>query len=105
MKSDHIAATLDEIAAEIKGARTLEELRAGLEGFWQACRNNASQDAHFEPLDMSDELAARGIELTNLPIFGGEPISDDGRIYGVWSWDKTHRLLSGVNGGFVVEPR
>ena len=102
LKSDHIAATLDEIAAEIKGARTLEELRAGLEGFWQACRNNASQDAHFEPLDMSDELAAGGIELTNLPIFGGEPIRDPN---GIWSWDASSVLVSGVNGGFVVEPR
>jgi len=77
-----ISDRLTALADAIRSASGLWELRAALIAFEAA----VPQDA-----DTEIELAVYGVDLCDLPTFGGEPLADT---MSVWSWD-ADRLLVG----------
>ena len=61
-----------------------------------------------DALHRAEDLIGRGydveldIDLTWLPVFGGLEPSDT---LGIFSWDPTHLLEPGLNGGWTIDPR
>ena len=71
---------IPSIAAAIRNSTSLHGLLANLRAFETAIEGNDTESA----------LIGYGIDLTNLPTFGGEEPNDTDR---VWSWDETCLLV------------
>lgn len=83
---------LDAIASKIKEARDLWDLHAALIEFEIAANTDDDEGRPMpaqEEADTENLLKWRGIDICDLPTFGGEdPASTDG----VWSWDEDYIL-------------
>ena len=75
---------LDETASEIRYARNLDDLLAGLAAFVDACKDSSDY------LDVENEMRVRGIDMTSLPTFGGYEPTDTA---GIWSWSDSHMIV------------
>ena len=82
---------LDAIAQKIKSAPSLWDLREALIEFEYAVAFDDDGSPHFDP-DTESELNMRGLNIAELPVFGGEAPKSTAD---VWSWDEDS-LLVGV---------
>jgi hypothetical protein len=92
---------LGAIAAEIRGAKSLEGLLESLIAFENECRE--IDDETGQESDIENELNSHRCNITELPTFGGtEPAST----IGVWSWDKDSLLVGeGSFSDWRIDPR
>lgn len=87
-----MTAKLDTIAAKIKTAKNLWDLHISLVEFEQT--GNTDEDGidhtgdRYRDFDAESELAARGVDICELPTFGGRNCTSEG----TWSWDEDHVL-------------
>jgi hypothetical protein len=93
---------LDALAAKVKSADDLYDLQRYLMEFETA----SAEDDDGAPYDESDtetELKVRGVDICELPTFGGNvPKSTDG----VWSWDPFSLLVGeGAFCDWTIRPR
>jgi hypothetical protein len=93
---------LDAVANEILSATNLYNLLHDLKKFYKTCQKNEDENGYPNPLDCEDELRWRGIDLCELPTFGGTtPRSTEG----VWSWDKDSKLIGNCIDDFEIVDR
>lgn len=82
---------LDEIASRIKSASSLRELCDAINEF---------RDASDDEADDENELKRRGVDLCQLPAFGGPEPRDTTN---VWSWDEDSLMIA--NGDMEIIAR
>lgn len=94
---------LDVIASDIRNAPDLDALAEALRAFWEAIEKARSDD-EADPLDVDAEnaLRVRGVDLADLPTFGGEEPADT---RGIWSWDATRLLYGWMKDTVDIGPR
>lgn len=82
--------SLDHEANAVKSATSLRELHQALIAFEDALDTLDEDECAYSGAEY--ELESRGVDICNLPTFGGEAPSSTTE---VWAWD-TDRLLVGV---------
>jgi hypothetical protein len=93
---------LDAVANEILSATNLYNLLHELKKFYKTCQKNEDEDGYPNPLDCEDELRWRGIDLCELPTFGGTtPRSTED----AWSWDEDSKLIGNCIDDFEIVDR
>jgi hypothetical protein len=84
---------IDDIATRIKLASTLRELCDSINEFRDACD---------EGTDTENAMHSRGVDMCDLPLFGGPEPRDTTNI---WSWDEDSLMIADDDGDMKIIDR